>query len=112
MFGAHAFRVGSGTVNDPAKQTMHELDVVAFGLDEDYREPLLAIGECKWGDVMGLGHLDRLTRIRALLVAQGKYGAETARLTCFSAAGFTDELRERAANSADVVLVGAADLYA
>jgi hypothetical protein len=110
-FGDHAFRVGSGTVNDPAKQTMHELDVVAFGLDDDFREPLLAIGECKWGDIMGIGHLDRLTRIRALLVAQGRYGAETAKLACFSAAGFTDELRERAARSSDVVLVGAADLY-
>jgi hypothetical protein len=92
-------------------QTMHELDVVAFGLDDDNRTPLLAIGECKWGDVMGMGHLDRLTRIRALLVAQAKMGAESAKLTCFSAAGFTDELRERAANSSDVVLVAAGDLY-
>jgi hypothetical protein len=111
VFGDFPNRVGSGTVNDPAKQTMHELDVVAFGLDEDNHTPLLAIGECKWGDVMGMGHLDRLTRIRALLVAQGKMGAESAKLTCFSAAGFTDELRERAANSSDVVLVGAGDLY-
>ena len=99
--------VGSGTVRDPAKQTRHEPDVVAFGPDG----VLLSIGECTWGDVMGIGHLDRLSRIRALLVAQGKYGAETAKLTCFSVAGFTSELRERAANSADVVLVGAADLY-
>lgn len=112
VFGEFPNRVGSGTVNDPARQTMHELDVVAFGLDDDSRQPLLAIGEVKWGDIMGMGHLERLARIRALLVAQGKYyGAETAKLTCFSAAGFTDELRERAANSSDVVLVGAADLY-
>lgn len=92
-------------------QTMHELDVVAFGLDDDNRTPLLAIGECKWGDVMSMGHLDRLTRIRALLVAQGKMGAESAKLTCFSVAGFTDELHERAANSSDGVLVAAGDLY-
>jgi AAA+ ATPase superfamily predicted ATPase len=112
LFGDHAFRVGSGTVNDPARQTMHELDVVAFGFDDYSRSPLLAIGECKWGDVMGLGHLERLARIKSLLVAQDKYyAAEDAKLTCFSAAGFTDELRERAANSPDVVLVGAADLY-
>jgi hypothetical protein len=111
LFGDYPNRVGSGTVNDPVKQTMHELDVVLFGLDDDDRTPLLAVGECKWGDIMGIGHLDRLTRIRALLVAQGKHGAETAKLTCFSAAGFTAELRERATNSTDVVLVGAADLY-
>lgn len=111
LFGDFPNRVASATVNDPARQTMHELDVVAFGLDDDNRTPLLGLGECKWGDVMGIGHLDRLTRIRALLVAQGRYGAETAKLACFSAAGFTDELRERAASSSDVVLVGAADLY-
>lgn len=105
-------RVGSGTVNDPTRQIRHELDVVAFGLDDDNGTPLLAIGDAKWGDVMGTAHLDRLTRIRALLFTQGQYGAETAKLTCFSAAGFTDELRERAATSPDVVLVGAADLYA
>jgi hypothetical protein len=111
VFGDFPNAVGSGTVNDPARQTMHELDVVAFGLDDDSCRPLLAIGEVKWGEIMGIGHLDRLMRIRALLVAQGKHGAESAKLTCFSAAGFTDELREQAANSPDVVLVGAADLY-
>lgn len=106
-----ADQVGSGTVNDPAHETRHELDVVAFGLDDNDRRLLLAIGDVRWGDVMGTDHLDRLARIRALLFAQSKYGAETAKLTCFSATGFTDELRERAANSPDVVLVGAADLY-
>ena len=102
-----AYWVGSGTVTDPAKQTRHEPGVVAFGLDG----ALLSVGECAWGDAMGIEHLDRLTRIRALLVARGRHGAETAELTCFSASGFTDELRERAADSDDVVLVGAADLY-
>jgi uncharacterized protein len=112
LLGEYPNRVGSGTVNDPVKQTMHELDVVLFGLDDDDRTPLLAVGECKWGDIMGIDHLDRLTRIRALLVAQGKHGAETAKLTCFSAAGFTDELRERARQNPEVVLIGATDLYA
>jgi hypothetical protein len=99
--------VGSGTVNDPAKQTRYEPDVVAFGLDG----ALLSIGECVWGETMGIDHLDRLTRIRAVLTARGRHGAEDAKLTCFSVTGFTDELRERAAASPDVVLVGAADLY-
>ncbi|GAA1897128.1 hypothetical protein GCM10009716_04000 [Streptomyces sodiiphilus] len=77
----------------------------------DNRQPLLALGEAKWGDVMGLGHLDRLRHIRALLVAQGRYGAGTAALVCFSAAGFTDELRRVAGEDPGVLLVGAADLY-
>jgi AAA+ ATPase superfamily predicted ATPase len=104
-------RVGSGTVNDPARRTSHELDVVAYGLDDENRSPILAIGEVKWGEVMGLGHLERLVRIQALLVAQERYGAADARLVCYSATGFTDDLRDRAATDAGVVLVGAADLY-
>ncbi|MGW0483372.1 hypothetical protein [Nonomuraea sp. NPDC003214] len=95
----------------PSARTSHELDVVAHGLDEDDRQPLLGIGEVKWGDVMGLGHLDRLTRIRALLTAQNRPGAATARLLLYSATGFTTELRARAASDPGIVLVGAEDLY-
>lgn len=111
LLGDFPHRVGSGTVNDPAARTGHELDVVVHGLDDDHRQPLLGIGEVKWGDVMGLGHLDRLTRIRALLTAQNRHGAATARLLLYSAAGFTDELRARAASDPGIVLVGAEDLY-
>ncbi len=111
LFGDVPNKVGSGTVNDPARRTSHELDVVAYGLDDDNRSPLLAIGEVKWGEVMGLGHLERLTRIRALLTAQERYGAADARLVCYSATGFTDDLRDRAATDPGVVLVEAADLY-
>jgi hypothetical protein len=61
---------------------------------------------------MGRGHVDRLTHVRSLLSAQGKPGAQTARLLCVSAAGFTPELRERAEADEGLVLVDAADLYA
>jgi AAA+ ATPase superfamily predicted ATPase len=105
--------VGAGVVNDPAARTSHEIDVAAFGHnDRDGSRPLLAIGEVKWGDVMGRGHVDRLAHVRSLLSAQGKPGAETARLLCVSAAGFTPELRERAETDEGLVLVDAADLYA
>ncbi|CAO5163639.1 hypothetical protein FAIPA1_230080 [Frankia sp. AiPs1] len=70
------------------------------------------IGEAKWGDTMGLAHLDRLRRIRDLLSAQGRPGASTARLACFSAAGFSEQLATAAAASPDITLVGPADLYA
>ncbi len=60
---------------------------------------------------MGIGHLDRLARIRGLLTARDRYGAATAKLACFGAAGFTDELRERARRNPEIVLIGAADLY-
>ncbi|MEU4571188.1 hypothetical protein [Nonomuraea sp. NPDC023979] len=111
LLGDFPHRVGSGTVNDPSARTSHEPDVVAHGLDEDDRQPLLGIGEVKWVDVMGLGHLDRLTRIRALLTAQNRPGAATARLLLYSATGFTAELRARAVSDPGIVLVGAEDLY-
>lgn len=104
--------VGSGTVNDPAARTSHEVDLAAFGYDDgDGTRPLIAIGEVKWGDIMGRGHVDRLAHIRTLLDRQGKRGAADARLVCVSAAGFTDELQEHAASDENLVLVGAADLY-
>jgi hypothetical protein len=60
---------------------------------------------------MGLAHLERLRRIRGLLTAQGRPGAATARLLCFSGAGFSAELRDEAAQSGEVRLLTAADLY-
>jgi hypothetical protein len=111
VFGDLPSRVGAGTVNDPANKTRHELDVVVFGLDEDDRTPLISIGEAKWGETMGLGHLDRLRRIRALLVAQGRLGAETAKLACYSGAGFTADLEAIAARDESIVLVGFDQLY-
>jgi hypothetical protein len=47
-----------------------------------------------------------------LLTAQGRHGAATARLLCFSGAGFTAEIRDEAARSAEVRLLTPADLYA
>lgn len=106
-------RVTSGVVNDPPARASHQLDVVAFGFDADQgRERLLLIGEAKWGDTMGLAHLDRLRRIRGLLESQGRPGAATARLACFSAAGFSEPLVAAAGAAPDTLLVGPSDLYA
>lgn len=112
LFGdAYVNRVGSGTVNDPVRRGSYEVDVVAFGLDADDRRPILAIGEVKWGERMGAGHLDRLRRIRELLAAQGRPGAGTAKLVCYGGAGFSEELTETAALDDGIVLVGVGRLY-
>jgi hypothetical protein len=111
LFDDYPNRVASATVNDPAARTSHELDVVAFGLDDNGSSPVLAIGEVKWGETMGIRHIERLAHIRGLLTAQGRPGAAEARLACYSAAGFTDELCERAEADPEVVLIEAADLY-
>lgn len=74
LFGDYPNHVATGTVNDPAQRTTHELDVIAFGLDDD-RHRLLAIGEAKWGETMGVSHLNRLRHLRHLLTAQSRHGA-------------------------------------
>jgi hypothetical protein len=55
-------------------------------------------------------HLGRLQRIRWLLLTQDRDGAEQARLLCFSAAGFTDELRA-AERDGTAVCIGLDRLY-
>ncbi|MFE3545505.1 ATP-binding protein [Nocardia sp. NPDC059177] len=109
ILGGYPGTVGSGIVNDPANRTTHEVDVVVFGEGPDGTESLLSIGEVKWNDTMGMGHLDRLRRIRDLLSA--KYDTSRTRLICYSAAGFMPGLANEAVQGADIVLIGLADLY-
>lgn len=40
-----------------------------------------------------------------------RHGAATAKIACYSATGFTDDLRAEAEKETDILLVGAADLY-
>ncbi len=102
--------VGPGTVNDSASRTSHELDVVALGDAGAGSRPVLALGEAKWGEQMGLAHLDRLRHIRALLDRRPGIDAAGATLLCASGMGFTPELRA-AAEGGDVVLVDLDRLY-
>jgi uncharacterized protein len=110
--GGFPLRVAPGTVNDPGRKKTRQVDVAAFGFDASDRQTLLAIGEVKWRETMGLAHLDRLRQVRGLLTAQGRPGAAAARLMCFSGAGFAAELVDEAARSGDVRLLTPADLYA
>lgn len=112
-YGGHAARVAAGTVNDPAARTSHEVDVAVHGHDEAHadRETLLAIGEAKWSERLGVAHLQRLRHIRELLTARGAATPERTRLMCFGGAGFTDDLREAAARDPAVQLVDLERLY-
>jgi uncharacterized protein len=109
-FGDWPVQVTAGTVNDPASKTTSQVDVAVVGNGGGARPPLLAIGEAKWNDVVGPGHLDRLHRLRELLRASDRYDTTQTRLICFSGAGFTDDLKTHAGRS-DVMLVGLNDLY-
>ncbi|MGQ4600457.1 hypothetical protein [Nocardia sp. R6R-6] len=108
VFGGHITRVGSGTVNDPAAKTTHDIDIAVFGELPDGREALLSIGEVKWNDTMGTGHLDRLRRIKDLLAP--RFDTSHTLLACYSAAGFMPALHE-AATAGETVLIGLDDLY-
>jgi hypothetical protein len=109
-FGGLPTQVMAGTVNDAAGKSVCEVDVAAVGHADIDRPPLLAIGEAKWNEVMGGRHLARLSRIRDLIGAAGKYDISHTRLVCFSGAGFSDELTD-AASRGEVELVGLEELY-
>lgn len=111
LFDLPPYDVSAGTVNDATQKSTYEVDVVATGLTDDDRTPLIGIGEVKWGEVMDMGHLDRLRHIQGLLSAQGRHGAESAKLVCYGAAGFSDALRRAAEASDRIELVDVADLY-
>ncbi|WP_436786453.1 AAA family ATPase [Yinghuangia sp. YIM S10712] len=114
--GGTRTKVASGTVPDPAAKTKHELDVVVFGTwlgaaSGARNEGVLAIGEAKWNETLGLGHLERLGRIRDLLRARSGVDAAQTRLLLFSGAGFTDDLHRTADADPSVQLVDLARLY-
>ncbi|WP_283138196.1 AAA family ATPase [Rhizohabitans arisaemae] len=109
-FGGWPVQVTAGTVNDPTGRTTHQVDVAAVGHADDGKPPLLAIGEVKWGDIMGEGHLQRLRHIRDLIARGDRYDTSQTRLVCYSGSGFTEELSQ-ARRRGEVDLVGLDDLY-
>lgn len=112
LLGGLPASVAHGVITDNSTHTKHEVDLAVVGIAEGARPaPLLAIGEAKWNDVMGIGHLERLERVRSVVDRTGIYDVTGTRLLLFSGAGFNERLRARAAESDDVVLIGLDELY-
>lgn len=109
-FGGWPAEVAAGTVNDPENKQTMQVDVAVLGHADGDRTPLLAIGEAKWGELMRVRHLDRLRRARDLLRGNNKLDTGNTRLACFSARGFTDDLKDLARRG-EADLVSLADLY-
>ncbi len=109
-FEGHVSGVGSGTVSDPSGKTSHEIDVAVIGEDERGRRSIRSIGEAKWTETMGLGHLERLRHLRGLLQRHPSLDTSNIRLACYSGAGFTPDLHSAAA-AGDVLLVDLERLY-
>ncbi|MEU6195510.1 ATP-binding protein [Streptomyces sp. NPDC047061] len=108
-FGGMPIDVSYGTVPDQAERTGHEIDVVVRGAVGQDSGVLLSLGEAKWDQVMGLGHLERLRHVSALLAGRG-VDVSAVQIACYSGAGFTDDLRA-AGDRGEVVLVDLARLY-
>ncbi|WP_405882709.1 hypothetical protein OG762_31505 [Streptomyces sp. NBC_01136] len=108
-FGGMPIDVSYGTVPDQGERTSHEIDVVVRGAVGQDNGVLLSLGEAKWDQVMGMGHLDRLRHAESLLAGRG-VDTSAVRLACYSGAGFTDELRA-AEDRGEVILVDLGRLY-
>jgi uncharacterized protein len=111
LFGQWPGAVAAGVVNDPGNRTQIQVDVAVLS-SEDPDEPrrVLSLGEVKWGAVMTVGHLDKLRRARDLLAVKG-YRTEDAKLTCYSGAGFDENLRAEARRDSRVQFVDLDALY-
>jgi AAA+ ATPase superfamily predicted ATPase len=108
LFGAPVGEVGSGIVNDPANRTQIEVDVAVLAPPEPGRpRRLLSLGEVKWGQLMTPQHTARLARARDLLAAT--FDVSDCVLACYSAAGFSADLRS--ATDPGPILVTVGDLY-
>lgn len=68
LFGEMPAEVGHGVVNDTTERAQIEVDVAVLtaALPTGPRR-VLSLGECKWGEVMGLRDLARLERARDCL---------------------------------------------
>ncbi len=101
--------VGHGVVNDAAHRTSLDIDVVVLSESDAGKQKILSLGDVKWGRVMGVSHVQRLTRARELLSSAGWDVSQTM-LACYSGAGFTDDLRATAQRDGSL-LVGLDELY-
>lgn len=103
-------KVGHGVVHDASTKTSHEIDLAVIGVADRGKPPLLAIGEAKWNDTMGEGHVERLRHIRDVIARNGRYDTSRTKLLCFSGAGFNGRA-VAAAESEQIVLVDLSMLY-
>jgi uncharacterized protein len=108
VFGGPVGEVGSGVVNDSVNKTQIQIDVAVLAPpDPGERRRILSLGEAKWGEIMTPRHAARLARARDLLATS--FDVSDCALACYSAAGFSDDLRTAAGPR--LKLVSLADIY-
>jgi uncharacterized protein len=108
LFGVPVGEVGAGVVNDPGTRGQIEVDVVVFApAAPGQSRRIVSLGEVKWGEVMGRKHVDRLARARDLL--SSSFDTSGCVLACYSAAGFSKELKHEEKVGLAMVTLG--DIY-
>lgn len=108
--GGSVASVGRTVVQDRTRQREWEVDVVATGRSSESSR-IRAVGEAKWQTTpLDESELDRLTRIRSLLVEQGLASEKKTRLLLFCPGGFTWGLQQRG-RGGEVELVDLQRLY-
>jgi uncharacterized protein len=111
VFGELPGTVGAGVVNDAPNRSQIQIDVAVLAAGQTgLPRRILSLGEAKWGEVMTLGHVSRLRRASDLLAVKG-YDTSSTKLTCYSGAGFSPDLRDEAKRNPRVQLVGLEALY-
>jgi AAA+ ATPase superfamily predicted ATPase len=109
VFGVLPGEVGSGVVGDSAGRTSIQVDVVVLEpAAPGASRRVLSLGEAKYGEVMGIKHLERLRRARELLARRG-YDTREVVLACYSGAGFSRELL--GIDDPQLRLIGPDELY-
>lgn len=100
--------VGAGVVADPARRSQIQVDVavLAPAMPGEPRR-LLALGKTKWGDKIGIRHVERLRRARDLLTARG-YDTRDTRLVGYSGVGVDPRVGDQGEG---LLLFGPGDLY-
>ncbi|MBT0774221.1 hypothetical protein KIH74_35080 [Kineosporia sp. J2-2] len=113
-WGQEIGRTGPAVVNDAAGRSQHQLDVLALERNSqrfDTKARIVMLGEAKSTNRKRTpADLERLERIRELLVARG-WDAAAAQLALFSREGFDQNLVDVTGERADVHLIGLDDLY-
>jgi hypothetical protein len=106
--------VGPTVVNDAAGRTQHEIDIVGLARGQRRGAPqprIVVLGEAKAsGRARTLGDLQRLERIRDLLVEHGRDAAD-AHLVVFGRSGFDTNVIDYVAKQRNAHLVTLQDLY-
>lgn len=88
VLGEAIAEVGASSLTDPQRREQIEIDVVALApKDHGRKRRLVAVGEAKWGERIGLPRVERLRRAIELLDQRG-FDVMDTKILCFGGAGF------------------------